>query len=45
MPKSLGGMAHQDGKVQRSTERTATVNHHVPSALHTVGVEAKKAPE
>lgn len=38
-------MAHQDAKILRSIERTATVNHYVPSALHTVGDEAKKAPE
>lgn len=45
MPRSLGDMAHQDAKIQRSTERTATVNHYISSALHAVGDEAKKALE
>lgn len=44
-PRSLGDMAHEDAKIQRSTERSATIYHHVPPALHTVGDEAMEAPE
>lgn len=36
MPRILSGMVHQNGKIQRSTERTGTVNQYVLSALHTV---------
>lgn len=44
MPKSLGDIAHQDAKIQRIAERSATVNHNIPPALHTVRDEAKEAP-
>lgn len=43
--KEFSDMAHQDANIQRSTERSATVNHYVPPALHTVGNEAQEAPE
>ena len=45
IPRGLGDMAYQYAKIQRSTEKTSTVNHSVPSALHAAGAEAKKAPE
>lgn len=44
MPKSLGDIAYQDAKIQRIAERSATVNHNIPPALHTVRDEAKEAP-
>lgn len=44
-PRSLGDMAHEDAKIQRSTETSATINHYGPPALHAVGDKAKEVPE
>lgn len=44
MPRSLGDIFHQDAKIQRTAERSATVNHYIPPALYTVRDEAKEAP-